>query len=418
VNSGQQFGTALARDWTQWEGHVVDGVFPLRRCVSGSGPNAVFLTEYKGQDAAIKLVAADARGAELQLSRWQSATNLSHPHLLRLLHFDRCRLADLELVYVVMEWADESLAQVLPLRPLTSAETHELLEPALSVLAYLHRGGFVHGRLKPEKFLAVKDQLKISSDDLQRNSDSGTDQGIPPGTDVYSLGATVFEALTQGPPDPAMVQTLPEPFRTIVDHCLGPKPETRWTISQIEAYLRNPVPENPVPASRPVTRWRYGGALAALGLIVLAWGITHRARIGGPAATVTPATVSPATQPGLPPIDPIVDRKKPEPAAKPPVQDTNGRAAPGVLQEVLPEVPQPARNTIQGKVVVSVKIDVDPSGEVTAAKLESTGSSRYFADFAVKAARRWKFRPANVAQAWTVRFEFFRNDTKVFATRH
>jgi TonB family protein len=407
LNAGQQFGTARAPDWKQWEGYVVDGTFPLRRCVGGSGPNAVFLTEYQGQDAAIKLVATDARSAESQLARWQSVSSLSHPHVVRLWHFGRCLLADLALVYVVMEWAEESLAQVLPLRPLTTTEARELLEPALSALAYLHGVGFVHGGLKPEKILAVQEQLKLSSDDLHRISDPGVDQDISHSTDVYSLGAIVFEALTQRPPDPALVPSLPEPFRTIVHHCLQPKAETRWTISQIEACLRGRV-----PASRPVINWRYGGALAVLVLIVLAWIVTRRARNDAPAVAVAPAIQS-----AQPKIDPIPEPQKPGPDAKPPAQAAESPAAPGVLQEVLPEVPRQARNTIQGKVIVRVKIDVGPSGEVTGVKLESPGPSRYFDDLTVKAARRWKFRPTNAAQAWTVRFELFRNDTKVFSTR-
>ena len=90
-----------------------------------------------------------------------------------------------------------------------------------------------------------------------------------------------------------------------------------------------------------------------------------------------------------------------------------------ILDQVLPDVPQAARDTIHGKVRVSVKISVDSSGNVTSADLDSRGPSQYFADQALSAARRWEFAPAkvdgrNVATGWVVRFEFSQLDTQVF----
>src|SRR5207247_10274104 len=67
-----------------------------------------------------------------------------------------------------------------------------------------------------------------------------------------------------------------------------------------------------------------------------------------------------------------------------------------VLQEVMPEVSEKARDTIRGAVRVGVRIHLDPAGNVTGAELESPGPSRYFADLALKAARRWQFAPGKV----------------------
>jgi TonB family protein len=66
-----------------------------------------------------------------------------------------------------------------------------------------------------------------------------------------------------------------------------------------------------------------------------------------------------------------------------------------------------------------VKIHVDPSGDLAGAELDSRGPSKYFADLALQAARRWEFAPAkvegsNVSTDWVVRFEFSQLDTKVF----
>src|SRR5437870_12714611 len=98
---------------------------------------------------------------------------------------------------------------------------------------------------------------------------------------------------------------------------------------------------------------------------------------------------------------------------------TAGLVVPGkVVHQVLPDVPRSARNTIQGKVRVGVRVRVDPSGNVAGAKLDSPGPSRYFAELALKAARRWKFDPAkagdkNVSSEWILRFQFGKAGTTV-----
>jgi TonB family protein len=93
-----------------------------------------------------------------------------------------------------------------------------------------------------------------------------------------------------------------------------------------------------------------------------------------------------------------------------------------VVHQVLPDVPQKARDTIQGKVRVKVEVRVDLAGRVEGAKLDSPGTSRYFDDLALQAARLWKFAPAkvdgrDVSSAWILRFEFGRIATEVHPVR-
>jgi TonB family protein len=64
-------------------------------------------------------------------------------------------------------------------------------------------------------------------------------------------------------------------------------------------------------------------------------------------------------------------------------------------------------------VAVDVRVEVDPSGNVTDATFESQGPSEYFAGIALKAARSWKFAPADAPRVWILRFHFTRNGTKV-----
>src|SRR5450432_1042246 len=138
--------------WTKWESQIVNGVFPLRRFLGRSNHSVVFLTECRAQNlpnAAIKIIPADPALAEAQLSRWRSAATLSHPRLMRLLDSGRCKLGGHPFLFVVTEYAEQNLAQILPHRALTADEVLELLSPTLDALAFLHSKNLVQGQLKP-----------------------------------------------------------------------------------------------------------------------------------------------------------------------------------------------------------------------------------------------------------------------------
>jgi serine/threonine protein kinase len=157
----------MSETWEQWQGQVVNGEFRLIQCLGSSGQSGVFLTE-RGQEerqkAAIKLVPVDAAKAELQLSHWERAKNLSHPNLLRVFATGRCQLKAKSFLYVVMEYAEEDLSQILPFRPLSTGEAREMLVPVTSALEYLHGQALVHAHLKPSNVMAIGDQLKLSTD--------------------------------------------------------------------------------------------------------------------------------------------------------------------------------------------------------------------------------------------------------------
>src|SRR5260370_15268698 len=111
MSGGRKRGR-MSEAWSRWEGHVVNSEFQLKKYLGGSEQSAVFLTDDRGQGpqpAAIKLIAADPVNAELQLSRWGLAQKLSHPHLIRILQTGRCPLGDRDLIFAVMEYAEENL---------------------------------------------------------------------------------------------------------------------------------------------------------------------------------------------------------------------------------------------------------------------------------------------------------------------
>jgi TonB family protein len=484
----------MNESWKNWEGHLADGQFHLRRFLGSTDRSAVFLTEMPAQEsqvAVIKFIPADPDTGEMQLTRWRLAAKLSHPHLARIYGSGRCLLGPMSLLYVVMDHAEEDLSQVLPKRALTQAEVRELLPPVLDALTYLHSEGFVHHRLKPANIMAVGDQLKISSDGIRRAGKSGANQPKPsaydppeaatgavsPSGDVWSLGMTLVEILTQRLPvweqfsdgEPSLPEALPAPFLDLARHCLRRDPAFRWTVANVAHWL-NPAAPAPqsrqaaaqqvnsasVPASkqsaktppRMFANWRYVIPVGAMALIIVGMLAGPRlftrhmeAQPASPSASkhaksqpksnpnseaseASRHSTSPASNPAPGESD---NTRNPGAAATvpaalksaPPVKSSAASLVPGqVLEQSLPEVSEKARDSIQGTVRVSVRVQVDPTGSVAGATLESPGPSKYFSDQALRTAPRWRFFPAtlngqNVPSEWMLRFYFSSSGTTV-----
>ena len=450
--------------WKQWEGQLLNKKFRLFKYLGGTAHSAVFLTEdieHGRQKAAVKLIPADPEESELQLARWKDAANLSHPHLLRIFQIGRSQIDNTDVLYLVMEYAEVDLAQILSAGPLSPEETRATLKVILDVLAYLHGKGFIHGRLNPSNILGVERQLKLSSDGLCRAGQQSRGlrtlgvYGAPeaaggtnsPAGDVWSLGITLAEALTQHPPaweeakecDPLLPRTLPAPFFDIVRHCLRRDPRHRWTVAQIAAQLEPPVPApsfavpKPQVSARPRKRLlnrRHIIPAVIVGLVlvlILAGSLLLNRH--SPLSKRQQAPVTHSAEPPTPKASVKREVSGPAPSAPSPTRSTAALQSPqagvvesAIRQKVLPDVPQSARNTIRGTVRVSVKVVVDPSGNVTDATLVSPGPSRYFANLALQAARRWKFRSAEsngqqVSNEWILRFGFKKDSTEVFPLR-
>jgi len=433
--------------WTKWESQIVNGLFPLRRFLGRSNHSVVFLTEFRAQNlpkAAIKLVPADPAVDESQLARWQRVAALSHPHLIRILDSGRCKLGGHPFLFVVMEYAEQTLAQILPHRPLTPDEVREMLIPTLDALAYLHRKNLVQGQLKPVNFLVVNDQLKLASDTIRSAGDpaivsakpsvydppEAKNGAIEAAGDVWSLGITLVEALTQNPA--AALGDSSDPLTGVVRRCLTPNPAGRPTIPDLQAQFSpaspahaspahsSPAHASPAPPAPPVSRlpadMKVPGKPApaasasklrmlvpaiAVGVIVLVaiWAGIRPFRSHPNSLPPTSSTAQSSSQPSV------------ASAAASQNPATPMSAAAAVLHQEVPALSHGTRNSIRGQIKVTVLVTVDRSGNVVGETLENQGSSKYFARLGLEAAKKWKFTPADSqdSRQWLLQFEFTRS---------
>jgi TonB family protein len=493
----------MSEVWTQLEGRVVNGTFPLHRCLGSSDHSGVFLTEYAAQNlprAALKLVPAIPTLAESQLSHWHAAAVL-HPHLIRLFEAGRCQLGGLHYLYVVMDYAEQNLSQLLQHRPLSEVEVREMLPLTLDALGFLHSKDLVQGQLKPSNILVIDNQLKLASDTIRPageatasigslsmyNPPEARDGSFSTSGDIWALGVTLCQALTQRPPSRSgergeivvLPTDFPVTFIDIVRRCLARNPAQRPSVADLQGWLKpgtaEPAAATPPPAavakpaaetptrlviravldSEPpaeTTPERKSAAvpiaivvaiLATVGLGVY-W-FMGRSNTGAAtietAATAAPTSTSPT---GAPPAGASPTATAPTSGAQPaqprsadsndhPPSRTPATRAPqahsgsadaerdlpaAVLHEEIPTVPLSARQTIRGRVKVTVRVTVDKSGTVISDVLENPGPSKYFARVAGAAASKWKFVPAtdgHASRQWLVRFEFSRDGTKATA---
>ena len=261
-------------------GQLADGRFPLRKLLGVSPNSAVFLTSLEPRDsepaadAAIKLIPEDPANSDVQLERWCGAAALSHPGLLKILHYGRCVIDGSPCLYIVTERADEDLGQLLPQRALSSDEARGMLAPVLAALDYLHEKGFVHAGVKPSNIHAVGDNVKLSSDRILAAGESSSAWPLAapfaapesvqfPASDIWSLGFTLCETLSQtlpvqSAPGRFSLPALPAPFSEIVPVAIVEDATLRIGLDSVRSQLdptfvprRKPVPAATTRSSAP-----------------------------------------------------------------------------------------------------------------------------------------------------------------------
>ncbi len=192
--------------------------YQVRDALGAGGMGVVYraLDTASGQEVAIKLLPAGANEQMLQRLRQEADTQaaLQHPNVVSLLEASSYEGQE----YMVMELiAGGNLYTFLSGKP----SLHDILEAFCGLcdgLDYIHSQGLVHRDLKPENMLFTPEgHLKIADLGVVRRVDSDsrlTRSGVIVGTceyvapeqiltsnvtssaDLYSLGVTLFEALT------------------------------------------------------------------------------------------------------------------------------------------------------------------------------------------------------------------------------
>ncbi len=239
-----------------------------------------------------------ARPQELQRFRLeaQAAAQLQHPSIVQV--YDVGEVGDLP--YFTQEFVDGgTLAQRLAKETLQPDAAARMLLELAEAVAFAHSRGVVHRDLKPSNVLVAGDgSLKIADFGLARRMEDeshltkdGTILGTPsymapeqaygssdeigPLSDVYTLGAILYEFLVGRPPfkgattwevieqvrtaepvRPSEIERkVPRDLETICLKCLQKEPAKRYASAQdladdIQRYLNN----DPILA-RPIGRW-------------------------------------------------------------------------------------------------------------------------------------------------------------------
>jgi serine/threonine protein kinase len=179
---------------------------------------------------------------------------LTHPHIVRCYEY----VARPRPVIVLETLQGATLGRLLDERPrrrLPAVDLGWLGIHLCSALSYLHRQPLLHLDLKPSNVISDSGQAKVIDLSIARapgrlKPGIGTPEYMAPEqraggrvdtfTDVYGLGAVLFEAATgERPTAGSRVEgrRLPRPVRDAIDAALAADPSARPAIDQVEAAL-------------------------------------------------------------------------------------------------------------------------------------------------------------------------------------
>ena len=272
--------------------------YRLDRPLGRGGMATVYLardTELDRPVAVKVLDAADEGLRERFVREARLAARLSHPNVVGV--FDAGE--DGGRPYIVMEHVEgETVAELLARRGrLPPEEARGLAVQAARGLAHAHAAGLVHRDIKPQNLLLREDgTLKIADFGIARATEDtsltqpGTVLGTAaylapeqargeratPASDVYSLGAVLYELLTGKPPaeTPAPVRELapevPRELEDVVMRSLARNPSYRPADleSELAPEATRPIPAQGEPSRRKL--WLGLVAAAAVAAILLA----------------------------------------------------------------------------------------------------------------------------------------------------
>ena len=256
---------------------MIAGRYTLGREIGrgGSGTVHLALDEMLNRQVAIKRIGLipGSDNAELERAEREArlAAALNHPHVVSV--FDL--VDDDDVRWLVMEYVDgQTLSErVRAGGPLEAAEAATLLSQTADALVAAHANGIVHRDVKPSNIMIAHGAAKLNDFGIARSREdasltqTGLVTGSPaylapevasgssatPASDVWSLGATLFHAVTGKPPydmGDNLIGALyklvhEEPPRLPEDHPLAGllsvmmtrEPEHRWPMQRVRDEL-------------------------------------------------------------------------------------------------------------------------------------------------------------------------------------
>ena len=215
-------------------GSVIADTYKIEALLGRGGMGAVFLASHRrlaGRQVAIKILHTEIEDAEI-VARFKReaeiAAKLNHPNIVGVIDYNIT--AD-GTPYLVLDYLEgETLAQCIARGPVPLDQVLSILRQVGSALAAAHRAGIVHRDLKPQNIFLVPTEVdgrvveiakvldfgisKIRGSQTVKTQDSallGTPQYMAPEqatgqhasvderTDVFALGAIVYEMLSGQP---------------------------------------------------------------------------------------------------------------------------------------------------------------------------------------------------------------------------
>ena len=329
--------------------------FTLHQELGRGGMGVVYQAtdQHLGRPVAVKmLLAGVADPVRLERFKVESAAlaKLSHPHILTVYQAGLTTQGQPFLVTELVPGG--SLAQKIAHQPQDPEDSARLLLVLARAVQAAHQAGILHRDLKPgnvllapaasepalncvwgwpkladfglAKFLEADHpgatrtgQIMGSPPYMAPEQVIGDTAAIGPATDIYGLGAILYELLTGRPPYPNFFRDkLPVPPRELRPElspalegiclkCLALAPQERYSsigvlIDALQAYLggmalpetRSFAPNRAVVSRRRPWRWVVGGVagVISLGLLGLAFLRDHPKTESAPAAAATPLT--------------------------------------------------------------------------------------------------------------------------------
>ena len=215
-------------DYLLQEGDVLDK-YCIERCLGAGGMGAVYLARHTQLNAlrALKVLHTDIADDDPEFRERfareaRFAAKVQHPNIIAVMDVETKSPSGFS--YIVMEYVEgHSISQLLKNGPLPEAQAVFIIRETAKALAYAAESGIVHRDIKPANIMITTDgHVKLADLGIAKCSDAsgersntltmeGTMMGTPAyaspeqcrdarsvdtRTDIYSLGATLYEMLT------------------------------------------------------------------------------------------------------------------------------------------------------------------------------------------------------------------------------